>query len=550
MDITRPGYRRALRRLGAVLGIPATVTALTASVALAAGPGGQPADPDEIWPQEVRAQIASAPCDPAGPSGSDATLAAQLNPQLADKMAGHLNAYRMSCARVVTQAVRDRGLNPRAAAIAMATAIVESGIMNYSEAVDHDSLGLFQQRPSMGWCSPAQCVDPVYATNRFLDAMEREFPGGSWNTTPIGDVAAEVQKPAAQYRYRYGVEARDATVIVDALWSGMGRTAHPYPSGLVVSARSADGRLETFAAGSDGIHHSWQTAVNGGWSDWRFVGGPQDAQLSIASNSDGRLELFALSGNTFDHMWQTTANGEWSGWANFGGGGYRVAAGNNADGRIEVFASNTNGVFHKWQTGPGTWSNWEGLGGPADSRLAMETSPDGRLEVFALSDTTFGHLFQTAPNGGWSAWEAFGGGGQDLAVSHNQDGRLEVFASSPAGVFHKWQTSRTSWSDWEGTGGIGNAELATGRSVDGRVEVFAINSDVAVHTWQSRPNASYSAWETFGTGGTEITAGNNADGRIEVLGTSHAGVYHKWQTGFTTWSDWAWLNDSAGPAVP
>ncbi|MEV5505394.1 M23 family metallopeptidase, partial [Streptomyces orinoci] len=32
---------------------------------------------------------------------------------------------------------------------------------------------------------------------------------------------------------------------------------YPVESGRVVSARSADGRLEVFAAGADGVHHAW-----------------------------------------------------------------------------------------------------------------------------------------------------------------------------------------------------------------------------------------------------------------------------------------------------
>ncbi|MBY8848048.1 hypothetical protein K7G98_04995 [Saccharothrix sp. MB29] len=248
-------------------------------------------------------------------------------------------------------------------------------------------------------------------------------------------------------------------------------------------------------------------------------------------------------------MWQTAANGGWSAGPTSGTGAGRVTAGNNADGRIEVFASNATGVFHRWQTDPGRWSAWEGVGGPARSRLAMESSPDGRLEVFALSDTTFGHLFQTQANGRWSAWEHFGDGGHDVTVDHNTDGRLEVFASGPVGVFHRWQTSGTTWSAWTGTGGPANSELTSARTVDGRVEVIAINADTAAHTWQTDPNAPYSGWQVFGTGGTEIGASTNADGRVEVFGAGHAGVFHKWQTSFSTWSDWAWLNDSAGPGI-
>ncbi|MFE9561660.1 M23 family peptidase, partial [Streptomyces sp. NPDC006487] len=61
--------------------------------------------------------------------------------------------------------------------------------------------------------------------------------------------------------------------------------------------------------------------------------------------------------------------------------------------------------------------------------------------------------------------------------------------------------------------------------------------------------AAYHPWESFGGGGTEITAVANADGRIEVFGTNPTGVYHRWQTGFSAWSQWGWLKDTAGPAI-
>ncbi|MBS2534917.1 C40 family peptidase [Catenulispora sp. NF23] len=326
---------------------------------------------------------------------------------------------------------------------------------------------------------------------------------------------------------------------------------HPYPSGRIVSARDADGRLETFAAGPDGIWHSWQNSPNGTWSNWVNEGGLPNAQLAIAPNADGRLELFAENSTELDHLWQTAPNAAWSTWAKLGGGGYRIAAGANADGRIEVFASNDTGVFHCWQTAPNSpFSDWAGVAGPADSRLQMERSSDGRLEVFALSDTTIGHLYQTAANGGWSAWENFGGGGTDLTVNHNADGRLEVFASNADGVSHKWETSATTWSDWATTnGGAATSQLSSSVAIDGRIEVFAINGSTATHIWQAAVDGNWSAWETFGTGGTAVEAAENQDGHEEVFAASSAGVYHKWQTGFSTWSDWGWVNNTAGPAL-
>ncbi|MFH8786803.1 peptidoglycan DD-metalloendopeptidase family protein [Streptomyces roseoverticillatus] len=326
---------------------------------------------------------------------------------------------------------------------------------------------------------------------------------------------------------------------------------YPVEPGRVVSARSADGRLEIFAAGADGVHHAWQTQVNGGWSEWERLGGPGNAQLAIAPNADGRLEAFAVNGDTAAHRYQLSPSGAWSNWEEFGTGGSAVAAGVNADGRIEVFASGPKGVFHRYQTAPNSgWSGWEPTGGgPAAGRVKMEKAPDGRLEVFALNGSVFQHQYQTAVNGAWSQWEDFGDGGHDLTVDHNADGRLEVFASGPVGVFHRYQTNPTSWSGWEPARGPADSRLTSDRTADGRVEVFAITGGAAAHIWQKGLNAAYSDWDDFGTGGSEITAATNADGRIEVFGTSRDGVLHKWQTGFSTWSQWARVNSTSGPPI-
>jgi hypothetical protein len=403
--------------------------------------------------------------------------------------------------------------------------------INWDDLMPGDAIGFLGD-------GSAGAAGHVMLFERWDDAQRTTY----WVYEQAGDGGTKHRTHARSYNgykpYRYKDIRDDAPAV-----------QHPYASGRVVSGRSADGRLETFAASADGVYHAWQTRVNGGWSPWERLGGPRNAQLAIATTSDGRLEVFAVSEATFDHMWQTARSGGWSGWENFGGGGYRVAVGNNADGRIEVFASNPNGVFHKWQNWFSSWSAWAGVGGPGNSRLDMEAAPDGRLEVFALSDATFGHLFQTARNGGWSQWENFGGGGHALTVNHNTDGRLEVFASNPNGVSHRWQTNLTSWSNWEGaSGGPASAELSSARTADGRVEVYAMNGQTASHIWQTGQNKPYSGWEAFGGGGTSVTAANNADGRIEVFGTSHAGVYHKWQTTYSAWSDWAWLN-GPGPAM-
>ncbi|MER6100747.1 transglycosylase SLT domain-containing protein, partial [Streptomyces sp. NPDC001728] len=88
-------------------------------------------------------------------------------------------------------------------------------------------------------------------------------------------------------------EARAAVDRLGHHEPGPGPLVYPGESGRVVSARSADGRLEVFAAAADGVHHAWQTESNGNWSAWEALGGPGNAELAIAPNADGRLEMFA-----------------------------------------------------------------------------------------------------------------------------------------------------------------------------------------------------------------------------------------------------------------
>jgi hypothetical protein len=75
-------------------------------------------------------------------------------------------------AALITAIAVQRGMPARAATIAIATAIQESKLRNIDYG-DRDSLGLFQQRPSQGWGSEAQVMDPVYATNAFYDALAK-----------------------------------------------------------------------------------------------------------------------------------------------------------------------------------------------------------------------------------------------------------------------------------------------------------------------------------------------------------------------------------------
>lgn len=97
-------------------------------------------------------------------------------------------------ARVIVEVVRRRGLPIYAAVVSLATALQESALRNFTVAVDHDSLGLFQQRPSAGWGAPEQVTDPWYATGKFLDALLFRAP--DYLDRPLWQAAQEAQRSA------------------------------------------------------------------------------------------------------------------------------------------------------------------------------------------------------------------------------------------------------------------------------------------------------------------------------------------------------------------
>ena len=100
-------------------------------------------------------------------------------------------------AATITAIALKRGLPARAATIANATAIQESKLRNIKFG-DRDSLGLFQQRPSQGWGTEKQVLDPVYSTNKFYDALTKI---DGYQEMEITKVAQMVQRSAAPQAY-------------------------------------------------------------------------------------------------------------------------------------------------------------------------------------------------------------------------------------------------------------------------------------------------------------------------------------------------------------
>lgn len=103
-----------------------------------------------------------------------------------------------NAALIAAVAVR-RGMPARAATIAISTAVQESKLRNidYGDQAGPDSRGLFQQRPSQGWGTQDQVMDPLYAANRFY----QELDSFDYRSMPITQAAQKVQRSAFPEAY-------------------------------------------------------------------------------------------------------------------------------------------------------------------------------------------------------------------------------------------------------------------------------------------------------------------------------------------------------------
>jgi hypothetical protein len=92
-----------------------------------------------------------------------------------------------------------------AVTVALAASLQETQLRNLPYG-DLDSVGLFQQRPSQGWGTVAQIMDPNYAAAAFYDHLAQV---SGWQTMAVTEAAQLVQHSAAPNAYAsWEAEAR------------------------------------------------------------------------------------------------------------------------------------------------------------------------------------------------------------------------------------------------------------------------------------------------------------------------------------------------------
>ena len=111
-------------------------------------------------------------------------------------------------AQLIVDVGRTLGVPDQGIVVALAAAAQESGLKNVPHG-DRDSLGLFQQRPSRGWGTVDEVLDPVRATTAFYGGAANPNPGrtlglldiAGWEAMTITQAAQAVQQSAHPDHY-------------------------------------------------------------------------------------------------------------------------------------------------------------------------------------------------------------------------------------------------------------------------------------------------------------------------------------------------------------
>ncbi len=202
-------------------------------------------------------------------------------------------------AALITALSVQRGMPARAATIALATAYQESKLYNIDSG-DRDSRGLFQQRPSQGWGSEEEILNPYYATNAFYDALAKV---DGYESMEITEAAQEVQRSA--YPEAYADHEADARVLASAL-TGNSRAAFH----CVVDADSDEAGDRLTGAGltrrAEAVRRNAEAAFGslalGGFAP----GGVRDGHQEGSTHYEGRaVDIFVrpISGENKQRGW-------------------------------------------------------------------------------------------------------------------------------------------------------------------------------------------------------------------------------------------------------
>lgn len=137
---------------------------------------------------------------------------------------------QLDYARTIVKVGHDKGMTAHDIQTALMVALTESGMQNLANnsvpaslgithdglSGDQDSVGLFQQRPSQGWGTPQELMDPATSAAKFFDAMKR-LPQHIRTTMSPWQVAQTIQRSKDSTGSNYQAHYDDANALADAI---------------------------------------------------------------------------------------------------------------------------------------------------------------------------------------------------------------------------------------------------------------------------------------------------------------------------------------------
>lgn len=213
---------------------------------------------------------------------------------IADDDVVELSAEQTSNAATIAAVGEAMGMGEHALVVALATAWQESSMVNIDFG-DRDSVGLFQQRPSQGWGTVEELMDPAYASFKFYEKLNRI---DDWQDMRVTEAAQAVQ--VSEYPELYDQWEGKSTVMAAALRGSEEAT-------LGCHGNNGDERVSDYEQLAEAFAHDFDRAPEAnvdGQSVTLPVDDPQSGQLwahwMIAKTDQFDLEAVEFNGQ----IWQ------------------------------------------------------------------------------------------------------------------------------------------------------------------------------------------------------------------------------------------------------
>ena len=419
--------------------------------------------------------------------------------------------------RIVHKVGTDRNVSPKVMLAAFEAGWVESR-MNNLPCGDKDSLGVFQQRPSFGWGTPAQIMDVSYASTQFFIRAQANEPLYPHYTA--GLLAQSVQRSCCPERYDQA-EARARLMMDEArrLQSGGVFTGTP-------ADFNGDGRDDVVTFTQNGLADVYVALSNGSgfvgteqkWHDFFALGG--ETPLTGDFNGDGRDDIVVFTHGSLADVHVSLSTGSGFGpsarWHDFFSlSGEAPAVGDvNGDGRDDIITFTRNAaadVFVSLSTGTGfgpsaKWQDFFGLAGEYPG--VADVNGDGRADLVVFTRGALADVYVALSTGSgfgpgvkWHDWFAVGNENPRIG-DFNGDGRADIVTftnNTAADVFVALSTgSAFSGTDqrWHDFFGLTGEFPYTGDfNADGRDDIVTFT-----HTTSADVYTALSTGTGFGPG--------------------------------------------------